>query len=81
MHPVGERPPYDAMVERMRDLNPDVSVGIASEDTGRCDLMLALIGGAPTAEAGRASGMRFARERGRAAPLSSRGSIRRGESR
>jgi hypothetical protein len=51
MHPVGERASYDALVERMRDLNPDAGVSIASDATGRCDLTLALIGGARAAEA------------------------------
>ena len=32
IHPVAERPPYDAMVERTRDLNPDASVGVAGDD-------------------------------------------------
>jgi len=56
MHPVGDHTSYDAMVERMRDLNPDVSVYIADDEKddatpGRCDLMLALFGGARAAEA------------------------------
>lgn len=56
MYPVGDHASYDAMVERMRDLNPDVSVYIADDvkddaTPGRCDLMLALIGGARAAEA------------------------------
>jgi hypothetical protein len=56
MHPAGDRASYDAMVERMRDLNPDVSVNIADDvkddaTPGRCDLTLALIGGARAAEA------------------------------
>jgi len=52
IYPVGGRTSYEAMVERARDLNPDVSVGIASDEMlERSDLMLALIGDAPTAEA------------------------------
>ena len=52
IHPIGDRAPYDAMVERMRDLNPDVSVSIAADETtDRYNPILALIGDAPTAEA------------------------------
>jgi len=52
VHPIGGRTPYDAMVERMRDLNPDVDVSIAGpQTTDRYHLILALIGDAPTAEA------------------------------
>jgi hypothetical protein len=56
MHPVGDRTSYDAMVGRMRDLNPDVSVDIADDvkddaTLGRCDLMLALFDGVRAAEA------------------------------
>ena len=52
IHPVGDRASYEAMVERMRDLNPDVSVGIASDEMpGQSDLTLALIGDARAAEA------------------------------
>jgi hypothetical protein len=43
---------YSALVERIGDLNPDVSVEIASDEMPElCDLMLALIGDAPAAEA------------------------------
>jgi hypothetical protein len=43
---------YSALVERIGDLNPDVSVEIASDEMPeQCDLMLALIGDAPAAEA------------------------------
>jgi len=56
MHPIGERAPYGAMVERMRDLNPDVAVDIADAVTDdatpeHCDLWLALIASARAAEA------------------------------
>ena len=52
VHPVGDGAPYRAMVERIGDLNPDVSVEIASDEMPeQCDLMLALIGDAPAAEA------------------------------
>ncbi len=52
VHPVGDGAPYRAFVERIGDLNPDVSVDIAREEMpNRCDLMLALIGDAPAAEA------------------------------
>ena len=69
MHPVGDRASYGAMVERTRDLNPDVSVVVARDEIAeRCDLMLALIGDAPTAAAaacvareGRCSAAIFAR--------------------
>jgi len=52
MHPVGDRAPYAAIVERMRDLNPDVRVEIANHEMGtRCDLIFALVGAASVAEA------------------------------
>ena len=52
VHPVGDGAPYRALVERIGDLNPDVSVEIASDEMPeQCDLMLALIGDAPAAEA------------------------------
>ena len=52
MPPVGDGAPYRALVERIGDLNPDVSVEIASDKMPeQCDLMLALIGDAPAAEA------------------------------
>jgi hypothetical protein len=52
MHPVGDGAPYRALVERIGDLNPDVSVEIASDEMPeQCDLILALIGDAPAAEA------------------------------
>jgi adenylyltransferase/sulfurtransferase len=52
VHPVGDRAPYRAMLEQIGDLNPDVSVEIASDEMPeQCDLMLALIGDAPAAEA------------------------------
>ena len=51
MHPVGGGAPYHALVERIGDLNPDVSVEIARDEIlDQCDLMLALIGDAPAAE-------------------------------
>jgi hypothetical protein len=52
VHPVGDGAPYRALVERIGDLNPDVSVEIASDEMpDQCDLMLALIDDAPAAEA------------------------------
>jgi hypothetical protein len=52
MHPVGDGAPHRAFVQRIGDLNPDVSVQIArGEMPDQCDLMLALIGDAPAAEA------------------------------
>ena len=55
MHPVGDRAPYAAIVERMRDLNPDVRVKIANDETpSQCDLILALVGGAVSCGSGRA---------------------------
>ncbi len=52
MHPVGDRALYAAIVERMRDLNPDVRVKIANNEMPtQCDLILALVGGASAAEA------------------------------
>ena len=52
MHPVGDHAPYAAIVERMRDLNPDVRVEIANHEMpARCDLILALVGDASVAEA------------------------------
>jgi hypothetical protein len=52
MHPVGERASYDALVERSRDLNPDVSVSLARDGiSARCNLMLALVGDTRTADA------------------------------
>ncbi|HVA83704.1 MAG TPA: hypothetical protein VNF28_02275 [Candidatus Binataceae bacterium] len=52
MYPVGDHAPYEAMAERMRDLNPDVSVRIANDDSSAAsDLTLALIGSARAAEA------------------------------
>jgi molybdopterin-synthase adenylyltransferase len=50
--PVGDRAAYDAMIERTHDLNPDVSAGVAGDKVAvHCDLMLALLGDARTAEA------------------------------
>jgi hypothetical protein len=52
VHPVGDGAPYRTMVQRIGDLNPDVSVEIASDEMPvQCDLMLALLGDAPAAEA------------------------------
>ncbi len=52
VHPVGDGVPYRALVERIGDLNSDVSVEIASDEMpDQCDLMLALIGATPAAEA------------------------------
>jgi len=52
MHPIGDRTSYDALIERMRDLNPEITVGIASEEIpDSYDLILALMGGARAAEA------------------------------
>jgi hypothetical protein len=52
VHPVGDGAPYRTMVEQIGDLNPDVSVEIVSDQMPeQCDLMLALIGDAPAAEA------------------------------
>ena len=52
VHPVGDRAWYDTLVERIGDLNPDVSVVVATDDSsGVSDLMLTLIGDAPAAEA------------------------------
>jgi hypothetical protein len=69
MHPVGDGAPYRALVERIGDLNPDVSVEIASDEMPeQCDLMLALIGDAPAAEAA----ARVAREYRRGAAIVAR---------
>jgi hypothetical protein len=69
MHPVGDGAPYRALVERIGDLNPDVSVEIASDEKlEQCDLMLALIGDAPAAEAA----ARVAREYRRGAAIVAR---------
>lgn len=52
MHPVGDAASYDAMAERMRDLNPGISVSLGGDEIPeRCDLILALVGDAPTAQA------------------------------
>jgi hypothetical protein len=52
VHPVGDRAPYCALLERIGDLNPDVSIRMANDDSFEAsDLMLALIGDARTAEA------------------------------
>jgi len=52
MYPVSDRASYDALVERSRDLNPDVSVSLAGDGiSARCNLMLALVGDARTADA------------------------------
>jgi hypothetical protein len=52
VHPVGDPALYSAIVERMRDLNPEVSVRIAGDEiSDRCDLVLALIGDALAAQA------------------------------
>jgi hypothetical protein len=59
VHPVGDGAPYRALIERVCDLNADVSVEIASDETpDQCDLMLALIGDALAAEVA----LRIARE-------------------
>ena len=69
MHPVGDGAPYPALVERIGDLNPDVSVEIASDEMPeQCDLMLALFGDAPAAEAA----ARVTREYGRGAAIVAR---------
>src|SRR5512146_1234343 len=69
VHPVGDLATYAAMVERTRDLNPDVSVRIAGDEVpDRCNLMLALIGGARAAEAT----ARLAREHRRAGAIVAR---------
>jgi hypothetical protein len=52
VHPVVDGAPYRTMVEQIGDLNPHVSVEIVSDEMPeQCDLMLALIGDAPAAEA------------------------------
>jgi hypothetical protein len=52
VHPVGDGAPYRTMVQRIGDLNSDVSVEIVSDEMPeQCDLRLALIGDAPAAEA------------------------------
>jgi len=59
VHPVGDSAPYRALIERVCDLNPDVSVEIAIDETpDQCDLMLALIGDALASEVA----LRIARE-------------------
>jgi hypothetical protein len=69
VHPVGDSAPYRALVERIGDLNPDVSVEIASDEMPeQCDVMLALIGDAPAAEAA----ARVAREYRRGAAIGAR---------
>ena len=69
VHPVGDGAPYRTMVERIGDLNPDVSVEIVSDEMSeQCDLMLALIGDAPAAEAA----VRVAREHRCAAAIVAR---------
>jgi hypothetical protein len=69
MHPVGDGAPCRALVERIGDLNPDVSVEIASDEMPeQCDFMLALIGDAPAAEAA----ARVAREYRRGAAIIAR---------
>jgi hypothetical protein len=52
VHLVGEVALYRALVERVGDLNPGVSVQVASDKIpGQCDLMFALIGDALAVEA------------------------------
>ncbi len=52
VHPVGDRARYRALLERMGDLNPDVSIRMANDDSSEAsDLMLALIGDPHVAEA------------------------------
>ncbi len=52
MHPMGDRASYRALVERMRDLNPDVSVSLGGDEIpDGCDLILALVGDSSTTEA------------------------------
>lgn len=53
MHPAAGAASYGEIIERMRDLNPDVRVTVANEETSKppADLVLALIGSAGTSEA------------------------------
>ena len=52
VHPVGDSASYSEIIERMRDLNSDVRIGVASNEPSEepCGLMLALIGDACAAE-------------------------------
>jgi hypothetical protein len=53
VHPIGGSASYSEIIERLRDLNPEASIRIASDEPSdeSCALMLALIGDARAAEA------------------------------
>jgi hypothetical protein len=52
VHPVGDSASYSEIIERLRDLNPEASIRIASDEPSKesCGLMLALISDARAAE-------------------------------